>query len=805
MQFHCFFVLGEKSLQFSSEKLVIEILINPQLRVLSNRIKHFFIDGGCYHHLIYSGIVVQNSGSWVLQDSLYNLSNFADLFRSAEVVNAVKQNVLKDHVIFSLNAETEWTETQLSKLSSSLNFCLNPLPLDDADVYQDFLKLLSQHVKVTSVTNLLRASNVVGNIRFTRPTLYIFPGCQGDSSLFGISGFNLLINAGYSRKSAFWDFTRHLDRIDAMIMSHLGPDNFFGISSVVSRKMEETLHPEIGCMFLNAIADLSKIIYTDKEPGLMLNMMSESTKLVDKMKQIGLGARPCLGSVVNGALQSFNLYHKVGHGSLDLFVLNPMHDSKHLKEFLIAWNKGASAFTSKTGLPLCNASSVCALLVWRPSSFTESITRLLFPGSVPQDILFEGLDHVKGMNLFKHAQCCEKDLVISKVTSTRKTLAKPVTPRPTKSLTVGTVINSPKSEISSPKSDLSLKDKKSNWPIKKESGSLLDMKKDKKTSETQKLGEKFIADEETKESKVSPSEKPNDEGFKDASLPSVAITPEKHEANVDSAAQELPTEPLISLQPEPESAKHDSLENLKELKISEDNKEVSENKDFFDKKALQEGLQEETNPFLGIDGKKESENNGDPGNLEVPMALPPPIKISSKQSTNSSTSPRKSIPASFHFGDKKMSSDSDKPKSTLHKKMDTKYSRDNKKSLSSRGSQKVLNPVYVDLTYVPNHGDPKYVDVDFFRRVRARYYVFSTISPDAGVLTALMEAKQTWEEPDLEITIIPTYDTEVLRYWLAAHHDQLSQLKINVAPAANRCTIQLQDHETSCAAFRLEF
>ena len=40
--------------------------------------------------------------------------------------------------------------------------------------------------------NLLESSEVVGNIRFSHPTLYVFPGGQGDAALFGINGFNML-------------------------------------------------------------------------------------------------------------------------------------------------------------------------------------------------------------------------------------------------------------------------------------------------------------------------------------------------------------------------------------------------------------------------------------------------------------------------------------------------------------------------------------------------------------------------------------------------------------------------------------
>jgi hypothetical protein len=43
-----------------------------------------------------------------------------------------------------------------------------------------------------------------------------------------------------------------------------------------------------------------------------------------------------------------------------------------------------------------------------------------------------------------------------------------------------------------------------------------------------------------------------------------------------------------------------------------------------------------------------------------------------------------------------------------------------------------------------------------------------------------------------EVTIIPTYDTDVLGYWVAENEDLLTELKIDLAPSASRCTINLQ-------------
>lgn len=146
-----------------------------------------------------------------------------------------------------------------------------------------------------------------------------------------------------------------------------------------------------------------------------------------------------------------------------------------------------------------------------------------------------------------------------------------------------------------------------------------------------------------------------------------------------------------------------------------------------------------------------------------------------------------------------------------------------KRSQSPMAGKK-LSPVYMDLAYVPHHGNSYYSHVEFFKKIRARYYVFSGTEPSKDVYMALLEAKQTWEDKNLgekfyedvkqfrfddnffvEVTIIPTYDTDVLGYWVSENEELLAQNHIDLSPSAARCTINLQDHETSCSAYRLEF
>ena len=97
-----------------------------------------------------------------------------------------------------------------------------------------------------SIQQQLPPSDVVGNIRFSHPTLYVFPGGQGDSALFGINGFNLLVDGGFSRKACFWDFSRHLDRLDAILITRISDDNAGGMSALLNRKTMSAVYPQIG-------------------------------------------------------------------------------------------------------------------------------------------------------------------------------------------------------------------------------------------------------------------------------------------------------------------------------------------------------------------------------------------------------------------------------------------------------------------------------------------------------------------------------------------------------------------------------
>ena len=223
---------------------------------------------------------------------------------------------------------------------------LNPSEVDDqkSDSINSFINYLDKFLVPQSIQQILPPSDVVGNIRFSHPTLYVFPGGQGDSALFGINGFNLLVDGGFSRRACFWDFSRHLDRLDAVLITRVSDDNCGGMSALLQRKTTSALYPQIGHVFANlpskCVAPDHGMIQNDDEEAddnLIINVIEEGNSMLQSLQILNLQPQVCLRDK-DAAFRPINLYHKVGHGKLDMYVVNPARDAKDLREFMERWN-----------------------------------------------------------------------------------------------------------------------------------------------------------------------------------------------------------------------------------------------------------------------------------------------------------------------------------------------------------------------------------------------------------------------------------------------------------------------------------
>ncbi|KAM4657421.1 microtubule-associated protein 1S [Amazona ochrocephala] len=114
-------------------------------------------------------------------------------------------------------------------------------------------------------------------------------------------------------------------------------------------------------------------------------------------------------------------------------------------------------------------------------------------------------------------------------------------------------------------------------------------------------------------------------------------------------------------------------------------------------------------------------------------------------------------------------------------------------------------PIYVDLAYLPGSWSARTVDEEFFRRVRSLCYVVSGDDHlKEGVLRSLLDAllagKHQWGT-DIQVTLIPTFDSLVMHEWYQETHDRQQELGITVL--GSNSTVAMQDE--TFPACKVEF
>ena len=126
---------------------------------------------------------------------------------------------------------------------------------------------------------------------------------------------------------------------------------------------------------------------------------------------------------------------------------------------------------------------------------------------------------------------------------------------------------------------------------------------------------------------------------------------------------------------------------------------------------------------------------------------------------------------------------------------------------------------YVDVAYIPYHGNEHYVDSEFFRRIRARYYVLNAVEISRLTLESLLDGKQQWEKQEhipvracslrtfvssgfVQVTLVPTFDGDQLRQFFVMNKARLAELNINILPASTRCNVQYDDEGSPAQRLR---
>merc|ERR1712079_564845 len=419
---------GERLIQFATEHLVTEVLIHPQVNTLQQCMKNMLASFTKHRHIIHAGYTFAGQGSWILQDGTFSFEDFATTFEEYDVQRVIRsyENSISIHVHCCEEGEWKQDKIQHQSFAKLCKLEINPIAVvEESKAVTNFVSYLEPFLQPQSIQERLPPSDVVGNIRFSHPTLYVFPGGQGDSALFGINGFNMLIDGGFSRKACFWDFTRHLDRLDAILVTRMSDENTQGINAVLERKTANPVYPQIGHLFANLLEpakDKEKEKNEDDDRDkLLVNVIHEGNTMIENLRILNLKPQICFRDNI---CDPINLYHKVGHGKLDMYVLNPSKDSREVREFLSRWHEdsghlgkfrsGINVDGKEVWLPIANLVSICALLIWSPANPNDTITRLLFPGSTPQHKIFKGIEKLKKLECLKQPVCSPSSVQAAK-------------------------------------------------------------------------------------------------------------------------------------------------------------------------------------------------------------------------------------------------------------------------------------------------------------------------------------------------------------------------------------------------------
>ncbi|XP_051906488.1 microtubule-associated protein 1B isoform X2 [Hippocampus zosterae] len=430
-------VKGQRILHHKSNVLETVVLINPSDDTVSTEVRLMISDSARQKLLVLSGQCTESTGELLLQSGSFSFSRFIDIFTDQEIgelLSTIHPENKANLTLFCPD-QGDWKNSNLDKhnLQDFINMKLNStLILPEMEGLSEFTEYLSESIEILTPFDMLEPPASGGFLKLSKPCCYIFPGGHGDSALFAVNGFNMLINGGSDRKSCFWKLVRHLDRVDSILLTHIGDDNLPGINSMLRRKIAELeeeqsqgstangewvknmISPDIGVVFVNLPENLES-----PEPNYRVRKnLEEAAATQQFLAKLNLRTEP-LQRPVGNTIEPIILFQKMGVGKLEMYVLNPAKNSKEMQHFMKQWTgneKDTASILLPNGkeseFPVSYLTSVSSLIVWHPANPSEKIIRVLFPGNATQHHIFEGLEKLKHLDFLKQAVVTQKPMPI---------------------------------------------------------------------------------------------------------------------------------------------------------------------------------------------------------------------------------------------------------------------------------------------------------------------------------------------------------------------------------------------------------
>ncbi|XP_018650417.1 putative microtubule-associated protein [Schistosoma mansoni] len=684
-----------------------------------------------------------------------------------------------------------------------------PSPSSSSFDFESFLcdmltKLPDPYSPPLSQTLVMRSPTDL-TLKVSKPCIYVFPEGSGQVSILALPFYNMLIDGGCSHKPCFWSVANYLDRLDSVLITHWGIDNILGLNTILPTVFKPSNDQSLLCL-LTPPPNINnmKINNPTQDPlPFTVNLPMHFSNLVGEIKRSGtnLMVYPVTrGGKLSVVPKPLQLFQKVGQGCLELFPLTPGDDdSAELRKLNDDWSKCAPSLMTtsvllnkssgnKTTVPLLSYTSVSALVIWRPTSDTEPILRFLFVSpNAHQTRILSSLDAlITGFIYLRHPKAIPAEFERKRppqplsAASRRPTIPATHATSGSNEGSVNSVGQNHHNTTASRPSHVAKKatttkttqDNTAHRPPSSKTPASSKTQADAKppvhkTNQVVKNAD-VVVESPSKQLEVHDNEvsTPN-------SLPSKLIT---ESSNIHNISNNIINGDIMH---KTNGFTHDLSDFEPSVSSEQTNHDLLTHD--MNLMKLQDYSENDSNQMMspGLDEYDPIASWGSPQNLPLPptgnsksrLSLAPRVGgIHSNTSNQPVTYPAGYTIASGHA-----------PGTTKAPPYDK------------------VKPIYVDVAFLPGSGNSNYVDAEWFKRVRARYYVATDVRPTCSLLESLVVGKESWSGDDaqLDVSLILAYETEELLIWLGVNAGRLNNCHVNVAAVISRSSIQILNEKAS--------
>ncbi|KAM7538072.1 hypothetical protein Aperf_G00000077547 [Anoplocephala perfoliata] len=805
--------------------------------------------------LIYAGLICQSSANWILSDSVLKPDYVAERISllSTKLLQSLADTTLESvpgmgfHIACSsVPNGGDWRRVLSSRLPSSVAghpLCvtvnrihstirktstavsakpeLAPLPSDISGV-EAFCQRLESVITLPTTplpTCQPASKDKDSSIRIRRPCLYIFPEGSGQSAIFALPGFTLMVNAGSSRDPKCWKMAQYFETIDAILHTHWGAENIIGLASLLPALMASSdgtsAQPKVTFLLTPPPGHVITQPLSPPPPPpsdpLVLNVAALTNELAQVVKPFvaehRLFAREVTrGAKLNAMPKPVHLFYKVGYGSLEFYPLTPAEDDQtDVKKLTELWAKAAPNVASSLAgsmkgpstvkhdaLSLVSQLSVSGLLIWKPDRKHDSLIRILFVAPNAHQLrvlsaleaLHLGLPFIRTADPDAASSSASTGGVPSGTRKPNSARAHIRTTRPETAVSARSTVPArvPTANSKSSASSIPARPAKTTVP----------------TAHTKLTKPAPKSKESTEQKTKTLKREPPTKAPKDEKLKAEKLEKKESEKNVISASgppvPAVGTPPSTDLSPEVNPSSPSPMDwghednSAKEMNGG-DNFPVSPVKSLKEESFV-DGDQHASAEAPESPSAAAAEPLNPLEDWGQPQAMPAPDAKGVKPSSASKTASPSFPPLEGYYE-------------------------------ASAGATKGLidklsKHTFVDVAFLPGGGDVALVDAEFFKRVLARYYIATTAAPTADLLKAMAVGRvasiaDSSVGDNHEVSLILAHDTPGLLEWAALNEKRLMDAKIDLMTVAERSTIKVVTAEgtdtgdLSCPGFRLDF